>query len=71
MNYQDRYDELENIVNTLEMLVDEITDKYYIDMLNQLRFEAQDELEEVSERLYEEENSEQRELENEFNRGRF
>lgn len=71
MNYQDRYDELENIVNTLEMLVDEITDKYYIDMLNQLRFEAQDELEEVSERLYEEENSEQRELENEFNRGRI
>ena len=71
MNYQDRYDELENIVNTLEMLVDEITDKYYIDMLNQLRFEAQDELEEVSERLYKEENSEQKELENEFNRGRF
>jgi hypothetical protein len=71
MNYQDRYDELENIDNTLGMLVDEITDKYYIDMLNQLRFEAQDELEEVSERLYEEENSEQRELENEFNRGRI
>lgn len=71
MNYQDRYDELENIVNTLEILVDEITDKYYIDMLNQLRFEAQDELEEVSERLYKEENLEQRELENEFNRGRF
>lgn len=71
MNYQDRYDELENIVNTLDMLVDEITDKYYIDMLNQLRFEAQDELEEVSERLYKEENSEQRELENEFNRGRI
>lgn len=71
MNYQDRYDELENIDNTLGMLVDEITDKYYIDMLNQLRFEAQDELKEVSERLYKEENSEQRELENEFNRGRF
>lgn len=71
MNYQDRYDELENIDNTLGMLVDEITDKYYIDMLNQLRFEAQDELKEVSERLYKEENSEQRELENEFNRERF
>jgi hypothetical protein len=71
MNYQDRYDELENIDNTLGMLVDEITDKYYIDMLNQLRFEAQDELKEVSERLYKEENSEQRELENEFNRGRI
>ena len=71
MNYQDRYDELENIDNTLVMLVDEITDKNYIDMLNQLRFEAQDELKEVSERLYKEENSEQRELENEFNRGRI
>ena len=71
MNNQDRYDELDNIVTTIDNLVDEITNKYYIDMLNQLKFEAQDELEEVSERLYEEENSEQRELENEFNRGRL
>lgn len=71
MNYQDRYDELENIDNTLGMLVDEITDKYYIDMLNELRFEAQDELKEVSEKLYEEEKAEQEELENEYNRGRI
>ena len=60
MNNQDRYDELDNIVTTISNLVDEITDKYYIDMLNQLRFEAQDELEEVEERLYQEEQEEQR-----------
>lgn len=71
MNNQDRYDELDNIVTTLGNLVDDITDKYYIDMLNELRFEAQDELEEVEERLYEEEQEEQRELEREYNGGRL
>jgi hypothetical protein len=40
-------------------------------MINQLRFEAQEQLEEVEEQLYKEENSEQRELEYEFNRGRL
>ena len=68
---RDRYDELENIVQTLGLLVDEISDKYYIDMINQLRFEAQEQLEEVEEKLYEEEQEEQRELEYEFNRGRL
>lgn len=71
MNYQNQYDELENIVETLGTLVDEISDKYFIDMINQLRFEAQDQLEEVEERIYKEEKAEQEELENEFNRGRI
>lgn len=71
MNYQDRYDELENIVNTLDNLVDEISDKYYIDMINELKYEAKKELEGVEEKLYNDEQEEQRELENEFNRGRL
>ena len=71
MNYQDRYDELDNIVRTLDNLVDDITDKNYIDMLNEIKYEAQNELEEVEEKLYRQEEEEQEELEDEFNRGRL
>lgn len=71
MDYQDRYDELDNIVRTLDNLVDDITDKNYIDMLNEIKFEAENELEEVEEILYRQEQEDQEELENEFNRGRL
>lgn len=71
MDYQERYDELDNIVRTLDNLVDDITDKNYIDMLNEIKFEAENELEEVEEILYRQEQEDQEELENEFNRGRL
>ncbi len=70
MNLQDRYDELDNIVNTIAILVDEISDKYYIDMLKELKFEAQNELEEVQEQLQEEYEKEEREIKREFERDR-
>lgn len=68
---QDRYDELENIIDTLDSLIDDITDRYYIDVLNDIKYEAQKELEEVEEQLYKEEQEEQRELEREYYRGRL
>lgn len=71
MNYQDRYDELDNIVRTLDSLANEITDKYFLDVINQIKYEAQDELDEVEDKLYEEEQENEKELENEFNRGRL
>lgn len=51
MDYQDRYDELDNIVRTLDILVEDINDKYYIDLMNDIKFEAENELEEVAEKL--------------------
>lgn len=60
MDYQDRYDELDNIVRTLDILVDDINDKYYIDLINDIKFEAENELEEVSEKLEEEYKKEER-----------
>lgn len=59
MNTQDRYDELDNIVRTLDILVDDINDKYYIDLINDIKFEAENELEEVSEKLAEEKRREE------------
>ena len=54
MDTQDRYDELDNIIRTLDMLVEDLNDKYYIDWINDIKFEAENELEEVSEKLEEE-----------------
>ena len=51
MNTQDRYDELDNIVRTLDMLVEDLNDKYYIDWINDIKYEAENELEEVAEKL--------------------
>lgn len=51
MDYQDRYDELYNMVTTLKVLESEITDEDYIEDLRQIRWQAEDELKEVQEIL--------------------
>lgn len=66
MDYQDRYDELDNIVKTLDILADELNDKYYIDLINDIKFEAENELEKVSEKLEEERKMEARQQEKEY-----
>lgn len=66
MDYQDRYDELDNIVRTLDILVDDINDKYYIDLINDIKFEAENELEEVAEKLQEEQRREERQQEKDY-----
>lgn len=59
MDYQDRYDELDNIVRTLDILADETNDKYYVALINDIKFEAENELEEVAEKLDEEQRREE------------
>ena len=68
MDTQERYDELDNIVTTIDLLIDEISDKYYIDYLNEIKFEAQNELDEVSEQLEEEQEREDREMNYQYER---
>lgn len=68
MDYQDRYDELDNIVRTLDILVDDINDKYYIDLINDIKFEAENELEEVAEKLEEEQKREEIQMNYEYER---
>ena len=41
MDLQEQFDDLDNIVITLTMLIRETKDKYFIDMLSDLKFEAQ------------------------------
>ena len=66
MDTQDRYDELDNIVRTLDILADDINDKYYIDLINDIKYEAENELEEVSEKLEEEQRREERQQEKNY-----
>lgn len=71
MNNQERFDELDNIVSSIDLLVSEISNQYYIDMLNEIKYQAQDELEEVEEMLQEEQEREERETNYQFERSRF
>lgn len=71
MDYQERYDELDHIVNSIDILVDDINDKYYIEMLKELKFEAQNELEEVKEKLQKEYDEEERQMNCDFERSRL
>ena len=69
---RDRYDELENIVETLEELSNDI--KYNKDIMEQLdaiRFETEKEMEELGHRLEKLEDAENRELEFEYVRSRY
>ncbi len=71
MNYQKRYDELDHIVNSIDILVEDINDKYYIEMLKELKFEAQNELEEVKEQLQKEYDEEEKQMNYDFERSRL
>ena len=53
MDLQEKYDELDNIISSLNVLLKEITDEYYVEQLEQTKFEAQNELKEVSKKLQE------------------
>ena len=66
MDTQDRYDELDNIVRTLDILVDDINDKYYKDLINDIKFKAENELEEVAEKLEEEQRREEIQQERDY-----
>lgn len=66
MDYQDKYDELDNIVNTIGTLIDEISDRNYIDALNEIAYEANNELREVEEKLQGQRDREYAEQENQY-----
>lgn len=66
MSNQEKYDELDNIISSIDSLLYEVSDRYYIDALNELKFEAQNELDEVTELLQKERDEEEREQENQY-----
>ena len=68
---RDRYNELDNIISSIQILTKEIKDKDYIERLEIIEFEAQDELDEITPRIEQLEEEEEKELENEHNKERI
>ncbi len=68
MELQDRYDELDNLISSLNSLMDELTDKNYIEQLELIKYEAQNEFEEVSEQLSAEQEREYAEMNYQYER---
>lgn len=71
IDLQERYDELDNIVSSIDILVDDISDKEYIDMLNEIKFNAQNEKEEIEGKLQEEYEKEERQMNYEYERSKL
>lgn len=68
---RDRYDELENIVETLEDLSNDIKyNKDIMEQLDEIRFDTEKEMEELGRRLEKLEDAENKELEFEYVRSR-
>lgn len=70
-NWQERFDDLDNIVRTLDVLIDEVKDKYYFDALNEIRCEAQNDLEKAEEELTKEQEEENDEQEKQYWKSQF
>lgn len=70
MDYQDRYDDLDNLIRNIDNAIDEIQDKKYmkdhIESLNYIKYDLENQLEEMSEKLEEEQKREERQLENNY-----
>lgn len=47
MELEDKYDDLETIISTLEYLIDDIEDEEYIAELREIKWKAEDELKEL------------------------
>lgn len=71
MELQDRYDELDNIENTIRNLIDEITDEDFIAQLQETMYQAQNEKEEIEPRLQEMYDAETQETNYEYERSKM
>ena len=58
MDLEKKYDEYDNIVTTLDNLIDNTEDEYFLDILKETKFEAQDKRDKIQEILFQEEEKE-------------
>ena len=65
---RNKYDELDNIISSIRTLTKEITDKNYIEQLELIQYEAQNELDEIEPQIQKLEKEEEREINIEYER---
>ena len=68
---RNKYDELDNIISSLNSLMDDLTDKNYIEQLELIKFEAQNELDEIEPQIQKLEEEEEREINREYERSKI
>lgn len=72
MDYQEVYDDLDNLIRNIDNAIDEIEDKKcmqdYIDSLNYIKYDLESNLEEVAEKLEEEQRREEMQMNYEYER---
>ena len=68
---RNKYDELDNIISSLNSLMDDLTDKNYIEQLELIKFEAQNELDEIEPQIQKLEEEEEREMNREYERSKI
>ena len=66
MDLQERYDELDNIVSTLNSLIDEINDESYIEDLQYIKYQAENERDKVEADLQKEQDKEEKEMNRQY-----
>lgn len=71
MCLEEKYDELDNILTTLDVLSNEIKDKYFLNMINELKIEAKSQLLEIKEYISKQEENELKEQNKKFEEGRL
>lgn len=71
MDDQEKYYELENIETTLNSLIEETTDEYYIDQFKSILNEIQEEKEDLENSLRRKRDLENIELNNSYERSQF
>ena len=69
MDYQAIYDDLDNLIRNIDIAIDEIEDKKYmknhIDSLNYIKYDLENDKEEIAEKLEEEQRREEIEIQQE------
>ncbi len=72
MDYQAIYDDLDNLIRNIDNAIDEIEDKKYmkdhIDSLNYIKYDLENDKEEVAEKLEEEQRREEMQMDYEYER---
>lgn len=66
MDIQNRYDELDNLLSTIDVLIDEIESKDIIDDLEYIKYNYMGEKEDLEKELAKMQEQEEKELENEY-----
>ena len=68
---RNKYDELDNIISSIRILTKEITDKNYIEQLELIQYEAQNELDEIEPQIQKLEEEEESEINREYERSKI